>query len=112
VRAPVFLWQRQLRSADVRRAGSGFDQQARSAYGFVAANVGGDRVGAGRAGRCAFGRGVGHAGQSGQSAAVGPRGLDYSSGQVEGNVNRIKMIKRQMFGRAKFDLLRKRVLAR
>ncbi len=36
--------------------------------------------------------------------------LDYSSGQVEGNVNRIKMIKRQMFGRAKFDLLRKRVL--
>jgi transposase len=38
--------------------------------------------------------------------------LDYSSGQVEGNVNRIKMIKRQMFGRAKFDLLRKRVLAR
>lgn len=38
--------------------------------------------------------------------------LDYSSGQVEGNVNRIKMIKRQMFGRAKFDLLRKRVLVR
>ena len=36
--------------------------------------------------------------------------LDYSSGQVEGSVNRIKMIKRQMFGRAKFDLLRKRVL--
>jgi transposase len=29
---------------------------------------------------------------------------------VEGNVNRIKMIKRQMYGRAKFDLLRKRVL--
>jgi transposase len=36
--------------------------------------------------------------------------LDYSSGPVEGTVNRIKMIKRQMFGRAKFDLLRKRVL--
>jgi transposase len=36
--------------------------------------------------------------------------LDYSSGQVEGSVNRIKMIKRQMFGRAKFDLLRKRIL--
>lgn len=32
---------------------------------------------------------------------------DYSSGAVEGTVNRIKMIKRQMFGRAKFDLLRK-----
>jgi transposase len=36
--------------------------------------------------------------------------LDYSSGQVEGSGNRIKMIKRQMFGRAKFDL-RKRVPA-
>ena len=36
--------------------------------------------------------------------------LPYSSGPVEGHVNRIKMIKRQMFGRAKFDLLRKRVL--
>ena len=29
---------------------------------------------------------------------------------VEGNVNRIKMLKRQMYGRAGFDLLRKRVL--
>ena len=36
--------------------------------------------------------------------------LSYSSGAVEGKVNRIKMIKRQMYGRAKFDLLRKRVL--
>jgi transposase len=36
--------------------------------------------------------------------------LDYSSGPVEGTVNRIKMIKRQMFGRAKFELLRKRIL--
>lgn len=36
--------------------------------------------------------------------------LNYSSGPVEGTVNRIKMIKRQMFGRAKFDLLRKRIL--
>jgi transposase len=36
--------------------------------------------------------------------------LDYNSGPVEGTVNRIKMIKRQMFGRAKFDLLRKRIL--
>jgi transposase len=34
----------------------------------------------------------------------------WSSGPVEGNVNRVKLIKRQMFGRAKFDLLRKRVL--
>ena len=36
--------------------------------------------------------------------------LPYSSGPVEGNVNRIKMIKRQMYGRAGFDLLRRRVL--
>jgi transposase len=36
--------------------------------------------------------------------------LHWSSGPVEGHVNRIKMLKRQMFGRAKHDLLRKRVL--
>lgn len=36
--------------------------------------------------------------------------LPHSSGSVEGNVNRIKTIKRQMYGRAKFDLLRKRIL--
>ncbi|MGW2370704.1 ISL3 family transposase [Streptomyces sp. NPDC001667] len=36
--------------------------------------------------------------------------LPYSSGAVEGNINRLKMLKRQMFGRAGLDLLRKRVL--
>ena len=36
--------------------------------------------------------------------------LGYSSGAVEGTVNRIKTIKRQMYGRAKFDLLRTRIL--
>lgn len=35
----------------------------------------------------------------------------WSSGAVEGHVNRIKTIKRQMYGRANLDLLRKRVLA-
>ncbi|MEU5324611.1 ISL3 family transposase [Streptomyces sp. NPDC021056] len=35
---------------------------------------------------------------------------DWNSGPVEGAVNRIKMLKRQMFGRAGFQLLRKRVL--
>lgn len=34
----------------------------------------------------------------------------WNSGPVEGAVNRIKMLKRQMFGRAGFPLLRKRVL--
>jgi len=36
----------------------------------------------------------------------------WSNGQVEGQVNRLKNIKRQMYGRAKFELLRIRVLAR
>jgi transposase len=36
--------------------------------------------------------------------------LPWSNGQTEGHVNRLKLIKRQMFGRAKFDLLRQRVL--
>jgi transposase len=34
----------------------------------------------------------------------------WSNGQLEGQINRLKLIKRQMYGRAKFDLLRKRVL--
>ena len=34
----------------------------------------------------------------------------WSSGQVEGQVNRLKYLKRQMYGRAKLDLLRIRVL--
>jgi transposase len=34
----------------------------------------------------------------------------WSNGQVEGQVNRLKMIKRQMYGRANFGLLRRRVL--
>jgi hypothetical protein len=36
--------------------------------------------------------------------------LPYSSGSTEGNVNRLKAIKRQMYGRASLDLLRKRVI--
>lgn len=36
--------------------------------------------------------------------------LEWSNGQTEGQVNRLKTIKRQMYGRANFDLLRKRVL--
>ncbi len=36
--------------------------------------------------------------------------LPWSSGQVEGQVNRLKLVKRQMYGRANFDLLRRRVL--
>ncbi len=35
----------------------------------------------------------------------------WSNGQVEGQINRLKLLKRQMYGRANFDLLRQRVLA-
>src|SRR5215210_1020313 len=34
----------------------------------------------------------------------------WSSGQAEGQITRLKLIKRQMYGRASFDLLRQRVL--
>ena len=36
--------------------------------------------------------------------------LPWSTGPVEGQVNRLKLIKRSMYGRAKFDLLKLRVL--
>ena len=36
--------------------------------------------------------------------------LPWSNGPVEGQVHRLKLLKRQMYGRAKFDLLRGRVL--
>lgn len=35
----------------------------------------------------------------------------WSNGQTEGQVNRLKVVKREMYGRADFDLLRARVLA-
>jgi transposase len=35
---------------------------------------------------------------------------NWSNGTTEGHVNRLKLLKRQMYGRAKFDLLRVRVL--
>ncbi len=35
---------------------------------------------------------------------------EWSQGQVEGQINRLKLIKKQMYGRANFDLLRQRVL--
>lgn len=38
--------------------------------------------------------------------------LEWSQGQVEGQITRLKLLKRQMYGRAKFDLLRQRLLYR
>jgi transposase len=35
----------------------------------------------------------------------------WSSGQVEGKVNRLKLVKRKMYGRANLDLLKARLMA-
>jgi transposase len=45
-----------------------------------------------------------------EAAVLAALRLRWSNGQVEGQVHRLKLIKRQMYGRAKFDLLRCRVL--
>ena len=45
-----------------------------------------------------------------QAAVTNGLTLEHSSGAVEGNVCRIKALKRQMYGRASLDLLRKRIL--
>lgn len=37
--------------------------------------------------------------------------LEWSNGPVEGHINRLKLLKRQAYGRAKLDLLRARLLA-
>ncbi len=36
--------------------------------------------------------------------------LHYSQGQTKGRINKLKLVKRSMYGRGKFDLLRQRVL--
>jgi transposase len=43
-------------------------------------------------------------------AVVAAMVMPYSQGQTEGRVNKLKLIKRSMYGRGKFDLLRQRVL--
>jgi transposase len=45
-----------------------------------------------------------------KEAVVNGLTLPYSSGRVEGTVNKIKTVKRQMYGRASFPLLRKRII--
>jgi hypothetical protein len=51
------------------------------------------------------------AGLQGDGGAVGAAlTTPWSNGQTEGQVNRLKLIKRQMFGHASFELLRRRVL--
>jgi transposase len=38
--------------------------------------------------------------------------LVWNNGQTEGQMTKLKLVKRSMYGRAKFDLLRQRVLDR
>jgi transposase len=45
-----------------------------------------------------------------QGAVAAALSYPFSNGPVEGHVNRLKLVKRQMYGRAGFDLLRARVL--
>jgi transposase len=45
-----------------------------------------------------------------KEAVLNGLSLPYSSGRVEGTVNKIKTVKRQMYGRAGFPLLRRRVM--
>jgi transposase len=62
--------------------------------------------------RCEFGAVVRFAYglQQDISAVAAAVEMRWSTGQVEGQINRLKMIKRQMYGRAGFPLLRARVL--
>jgi transposase len=53
-----------------------------------------------------FGRGI----EQDKAAVSAALTLPYSNGVVEGHVNRLKLIKRMMYGRAEFPLLRQRVL--
>ena len=58
------------------------------------------------AGMRSFARGL----RQDEAAVRAAMTVDWSNGRVEGRVNRLKTIKRTMFGRARFDLLRARIL--
>lgn len=47
-----------------------------------------------------------------QSAVFNALSYSWNQGQVEGQIHRLKLLKRQSYGQAGFDLLRHRVLAR
>ena len=44
------------------------------------------------------------------AAVVAALATNWSNGQTEGQINRLKLLKRQMYGRANLDLLRQRIL--
>jgi transposase len=45
-----------------------------------------------------------------QPAVAAALSLPWSNGQTEGQITKLKLVKRQMYGRAKLDLLRARLL--
>jgi transposase len=53
-----------------------------------------------------FAQGLAKDGMAVRAALTTP----WSNGQTEGQVTKLKLLKRQMYGRASFDLLRRRVL--
>ena len=53
-----------------------------------------------------FANGIGKDRDAVLSAITSP----WSSGQVEGQITRLKLVKRQMYGRAKLDLLKARLV--
>ena len=53
-----------------------------------------------------FAAGLRQDGAADQAALTTP----WTSGQTEGQVGKLKLLKRQTFGRGSFDLLRRRVL--
>jgi transposase len=55
---------------------------------------------------CGFAAGL----RQDEAAVKAALSLEWSNGQTEGQVNRLKLLKRQMYGRASFDLLRCRFL--
>lgn len=57
-------------------------------------------------------RGFAHGLRKDRSAVEAAFLREWSNGQLEGHINRLKMLKRQTYGRASFDLLRRRVLYR
>ena len=48
--------------------------------------------------------------KSDEAAVKAALSLEWSNGQVEGQINRLKTLKRQMYGRGSLELLRKRIL--
>jgi transposase len=48
--------------------------------------------------------------QQDYSASKAALTLPYSNGSVEGQINKLKLVKRSMYGRGSFELLRQRVL--